>query len=142
MPQTNINDFLDSKVARLVNLGIFATVSRAAVIDPDAMMAVPRWPKALVIDMGGELAPSNGKLWTRAMAVVIAVHEPRDEIGARASVELLELASRVADEFEGDRRDSGIVLVNDSDAVLEPMPGGGMFFTKTLLFMYEIEKDT
>lgn len=146
MATTNINDYLDAKVVTVAALNsggtvYFNRVERAATIDPQGILLEPRWPAAFIIDMGGELSAVNGKVWNRAMAIVIAVCEPQDVMGAIASRELIELAAVVQTAFEADRSDDGIAMVNDSDAVMEDVNSGSLIYTKTLMFIYEIEKD-
>lgn len=131
------NSFLDTVVTRLATVTGINRAERSAVIDPDRMMAVPRFPTGIVTDMGGSVDPFSGEIYERQFAITIAVLVPRFMLGGEASKTLGTICEAVVEEFTHTREDSSIRLLADTDEVAEAA-GQSEIYLKTMLFSADL----
>lgn len=125
--------FLDTVVTRAASVSGISTAERAVGIDPDRAVRVPRFPKALVHDMGGAIDPYSGDIYERTFGISILVFVPRGANGSEAAKKLGTLAEAMTTEFTHTQEDSSIRVLGESEESAESA-GGGEIYSKTLVF--------
>lgn len=129
--------FLDSVVTTVGSVSGINKAYRGATVDPDRLMRIPRWPKAIIQDMGGQIDQYSGTIYDRQMAITLVSFRPRDATGTEAAKELGTLSEAVVDALTHTRTANAITLVGDLEEIAESV-GQGEVYMKTLLFSYSI----
>lgn len=141
MPTTTTDAYLEAKLADVAAImngadAAFNYTARLPVLDPEELTDIPRWPKAIITDFGGEIDQYNGKVWTNQMAVTVVVARQRQS--SRAARDLAVLGGLLTAALTHDYTDSGISLIARSDEVAEVV-GETRIYMQTYLFEYKIE---
>lgn len=131
------NAFLDTVETRAASVTGISYASRAASLDPDKLLKIPRWPAALVISGGGGTDPYSGRIQEGTFSVVIALLKPRGTLGKEASRTLSGLAELMIEEFTHTSEDSSIDCIGISDEIGEAI-GQGEVYMIALNFSYDI----
>lgn len=131
------NSFLDSVETRLASVSGISYASRAASLDPEKLLKIPRWPAGLVVDMGGMVNPFSGEIAERLMSIVIAVFKPRGTLGKEAAKQLGTLSEAVVEEFTHTDENSSIRVLSESDEIAEQV-GSGEVYMRAITFSYDI----
>ena len=129
------NSYLDSIVTRVAAVTGINRCERAAHVDIDKMVAVPRWPQAIVSDFGGEIDPFSGDIYIKRFAVTLAVLVPRGTNGKEASKKLAEISEAVVAELTHTRDHGEITLFGEMGEVAESS-GTAEVYMQTFLFNY------
>lgn len=133
------NTFLDELAADLDAITGIDYVERAAVLDVDKILLIPRWPKAIVTNMGGTL-DFSGEIWERQVGITLAKSVPAGTLGSKASKELASLQELVVATLEHTRQTNAFSLVFESEEVSEAV-GVGEVYMVTMIFSYQLERD-
>lgn len=129
--------FLDTVVTRLATVTGVNRAERSAVVDPDRLMKIPRFPTGIVTDLGGSVDPFSGEIYERNFAITIAVLVPRFTLGGEASKALGTICEAVVEEFTHTREDSSIRLLADTDEVAEGTETAEIYL-KTMAFTVDV----
>lgn len=111
--------------------------SRAALIDPERLLRIPRWPKALVYDIGGSINGFNGETYERQFGVAIVVLAPRGTEGKKASQELGTLSEAVVTALTHTRGAGTIRIIADTFEAAGSV-GEQEIYMQNLIFSYEV----
>lgn len=131
------NSFLESAVTRAASVTGISLAERSVGIDPERVIKVPRFPKALVHDLGGSIDPFSGHIYERTFGVSIVVFVPRGASGSEAARKLATLAELMTTEFTHTRDNSSIRCLGETEESAEAA-GQGEIYIKTLVFSYDI----
>jgi hypothetical protein len=132
------SSYLDSIVTRVAAVSGISTAYRSASVDPDKMVKIPRWPKAIISDLGGQLDPYSGTIYDRQFAVTIAILYPRGVEGGAASQQLGTLAEAVVTALTHTRDSGEISLIGDIGEQVESV-GGPEIYMQTQIYSYSVE---
>lgn len=127
------NSAIDTVVTTVAAVSGINYCSRAALIDPDRLVKIPRWPKALVHDLGGQLDPFSGEIYDRMFGVTLVVMKPRGTDGSEASKLLATLSDLVVTALTHTRIGSSISIIMDSQEIAEAVNSNELYM-KTLIF--------
>lgn len=131
--------YLDNIVTRVATVSGLSDVHRAAVIDPDKIVKIPRWPKAIVTDLGGSLDPFSGTVYDRQFAVTIIGYYPRGVDGGFASKQIGALSEAVVTELTHTREHGEITLIGDIGEQAEAVGSGAELYMQTSIFSYSVD---
>ena len=131
------NSYLDLLVTRLEAVTGVNLAERTAVIDPEKLIKIPRWPKVLVTDFGGNIDRFSGVIYDRQVAITICVLSARGVIGGKASKLIGTVAEAIVTALTHTRTDGTMRLIEDTEESAQSAGGREIYF-KTLIFTYSI----
>lgn len=140
----DISDFLqqtktDVEAVQYSGSDAFNRVWIVPVVDVERLLAIPRWPTALINDAGGTLDPVNGKVWTRQMDITVVDCVPRDHVGEESTLAVLNRGEALVAALEWNDTD-GIFLAADSVVEALPVDNDLLIMAKSYTFTYQIQR--
>lgn len=144
MATTTVATFLAAKKTQLAALqsggdNVFNSVWISPNTDIERIIPLNRCPMAIISDQGGTLQRPNAKVWDRIFGVTIVTNRPRDPVGQKSALELIEKGELLIAELSNDRDDSGVFCYLDTEEFMIPTETGNLFIAKTFFFRYSIE---
>ncbi len=129
------NAYLDLLVTRIEGVTGVNKAERSAVVDPDKMMKIPRFPMAIITDLGGSVDVFSGEIDDRQVAITIAVLAPRGVQGGKANKLIATIAEAIVTELDHTRTDGTIRIIEDTEEATQSAAGREIYF-KTLVYTY------
>lgn len=143
--QTTVRTFLEdlqTKVAAVLNKQSAIAFPRVWImpgVSVGRLLINPRWPTATINDEGGEVARYSRDFDERVVSVTIIDCWPRDHVGERSLLEVLDLGDQLVDALAYNTSES-IFRIADSDVSAFETEGGLIFVAKTYRFRYELRR--
>lgn len=129
------NSYLDSIVTRVAGVTGVNRCERAAVVDPEKLMKIPRWPTVIISDEGGAVDPFSGDIYNKQFSCTIAALVPRGTLGGKASEDVATVAEAIVAELTHTRDHGEITLYAEAGESFESVDGREIYL-KTLIFNY------
>lgn len=108
-------------------------------LDLDKLMQNPRWPTAVIIDKGWTLNQSNGKIKSGAFDVVIVDAHPRDHVGDKTVLEIMDKGDLLVTALEYDT-DNAVHSAGAGATDSITLDGGLIVVARTFTFTYELRR--
>lgn len=131
------NAYIDDKVTEIAAIPGINYCERAALIDPDRIMRINRWPMALVQSEGLNIDPFNGVICGGLLGVTLVTNKSRGLLGSAAIRELGTISEAVIAALTG-TRDGAVMLWGVSEEAGESVDGNNEIYMVKLIFSYDL----